>query len=157
MQSRRPSNRDTQFRPCRPRTAAPTRRRGVAAIEFAIVLPILLTILLGATDFGRFSHSRIAIANAARCGAAYASTNPYDSSNQSAWRTGVAQAVTNELSGAAAFDPARLTVTVAPVAESGGLWRFSVQVVYPFETLVNWPLLPASFDLKQTVVMRGIR
>ena len=157
MQSRRSSNPDIQFRPCRPRAAAPTTRRALAAVEFALVLPILVTILLGATDFGRFSHSRIAIANAARCGAAYASTNPYDSSNSTAWTTGVTKAVTDELSESAAFDPAKLTVTVAPVAESGGLWRFSVQVAYPFETLVNWPLLPASFDLKQSVVMRGIR
>jgi Flp pilus assembly protein TadG len=157
MQSRRLSNRDSQFRPCRPRTAAPRRRRGVAALEFAIVLPILITILLGATDFGRFSHSSIAIANAARCGAAFATTNPYDSRDSTAWTAGVTKAVTNELSESTAFDPAKLTVTVAPVAESSGLLRFSVQVAYPFETLVNWPLLPASFDLKQSVVMRSIR
>jgi Flp pilus assembly protein TadG len=132
-------------------------RRGLAALEFAIVLPILLTILLGATDFGRFSHSRIAIVNAARCGAAYASLNPYDSTNQTAWKAGVKEAVTDELSESAAFDPAELTVTTNVVFDSGGLRRISVKVSYPFKMLIDWPLLPATMDLQETVVMRGIR
>ena len=153
----RNSNRHPQFRPFRRLWIWPARRRGLAALEFAIVLPILLTILLGATDFGRFSHSRIAIVNAARCGAAYASLNPYDSTNQTAWKAGVKKAVTDELSESAAFDPAKLVVATAVTADSGGLRRISVKASYPFETLVNWPLLPSTLDLQETVVMRGVR
>lgn len=129
----------------------------MAALEFVIVLPILLTVLLGATDFGRFSHSRIAVVNAARCGAAYASVNPYDSTTQAAWNAGVKKAVTDELSETAAFNPATLVVTTAVVSDSGGLKRFSVKVTYPFQMIVDWPLLPATLDLQDTVVMRGIR
>ncbi len=129
----------------------------MAALEFAIVLPILLTILLGATDFGRFSHSRIAIVNAARCGAAYASMNPYDSTNPAAWNAGVQKAVTDELSESVAFNPSKLTVTTAVVSDSGGLKRIGVKVSYPFRMLIDWPLLPSAMDLQDTVVMRGIR
>lgn len=136
---------------------ARTQRHGVAAIEFAIVLPLLITILLGTTDFGRFSHSTIAIANAARSGAAYASMNPYDSSTQTAWTAGVTQAVKDELSQSSVFDTSKLTITVTNTVESGGLRRVSVQVTYPFKTIINWSLLPSSFNLQQTVVMRGIR
>ena len=156
MQSRILPDSQASFRPC-PRRVAASMRRGLAALEFAIVLPILITILLGATDFGRFSHSRIAIVNAARCGAAYASLNPYDSTNQAAWKAGVKKAVTDELSESAAFDPAELTVTSDVVFDSGGLRRISVKASYPFETLVNWPLLPSTLDLQETVVMRGVR
>jgi len=156
MQSRLLPNRRTSLRVYRRRGAASTRR-GLAALEFALVLPILVTILLGATDFGRFSHSRIAIINAARCGAAYASMNPYDSTNQAAWNAGVKKAVTDELSESVAFDPAELVVTTTVIADSGGLRRISVQASYPFEMLVNWPLLPSSLELQETVVMRGIR
>lgn len=157
MQSQTSSNRDIQPRWCRRRTAAPTKRRGAAAVEFAIVLPVLITILLGTTDFGRFAHSRIAIANAARSGAAYGSINPYNSSTEDAWKAGVAKSVTDELGQAAAFDPAKLTITTTHVTEYAGQRRVNVQVTYPFETLVNWPLFPSSFDLRQTVTMRGIR
>jgi len=138
-------------------TATLRGRRGAAAVEFAVVLPLLITILLGATDFGRFSHSAIAVANAARSGAAYASMNPHDSSNQTAWTARVTQAVTDELSQSAAFDINRLTVTVTSVTESSALHRTSVQVTYPFRTIISWPFLPSSFDLRQTVVMRTIR
>lgn len=156
MPSRNWSHRRPEFRQLWRLSTLPARR-GVAALEFAIVLPILLTILLGATDFGRFSHSRIAIVNAARCGAAYASLNPHDSSNPAAWNAGVKKAVTDELSESPAFDPAKLVVVTAIVTDSGGLKRISVKASYPFETLVNCPLLPSKLDLHETVVMRGIR
>lgn len=156
MHSRILNNRQTSCRP-HPRRVAASTRRGAAALEFAIVLPILLTILLGATDFGRFSHSRIAIINAARCGAAYASLNPYDSNTGEAWKAGVHKAVMDELGETTAFEPAELTITTHVVADGGGLNRVSVQVSYPFEMLIDWPLLPPTLNLSDTVVMRAIR
>lgn len=135
----------------------PETRRGTAAVEFAIVLPLLVTVFLGATDFGRFSYSSIAIANAARSGAAYASMNPYPSSSPTAWTAGVNTAVANELSQSPAFNTSQLSIVVTTVLETGGLRRNSVQVTYPFTTIVNWPWLPATFNLRQTVVMRSLR
>ena len=144
---------------CRGRARRPSRpsRRGLAAVEFAVVLPLLITILLGATDLGRFSHSAIAVANSARSGAAYASMNPWNSSTQTAWTAGITQAVTDELSQSAHFDNSELTINVTNIVEGSGLRRVSVQVTYPFRTMISWPLLPSSFDLRQTVVMRTIR
>ncbi len=132
-------------------------REGVAALEFAIVLPLLVTIMLGATDFGRFSHSTIAVANAARSGAGFASMNPWDVNNQTAWSAGIRQAVVDELSQSTAFDVADLNVAVIRTVETSGFKRVSVQVTYPFHMLINWPLLPATFNLSNTVVMRTIR
>lgn len=132
-------------------------RNGAAAVEFAIVLPILITLLLGATDFGRVSHSTISIANAARCGAEFASMNPYDSSTQNVWTQSVAQAVTDELSQSPAFDLSKVIITVSTINEGGGLRRVSVQVTYPFKTIVNWSMLPSSVNLQQTVALRVIR
>ena len=143
-----------------PQGRSPTARvgrHGAAAVEFAIVLPVLVTILLGATDFGRISYTTIALANAARSGAAYASMNPYNSSAPNPWTTGITQAVTDELSQYTAFDLTKLTVTATNTIESGGLQRVSVQVTYPFKTLFNWSSIPSSVNLTQTVVMRVIR
>ena len=139
------------------RPTAHPQRRGAAAVELAIVLPILVTVLLGATDFGRFSYSAIAVANAARSGAARGSMNPLDSKTQAAWQTAVKQAAIDELSQSPAFDTSKLTVTVTSTIESSGSRRVSVQATYPFKTIVNWSFLPSSFNLQQTVVMRGIR
>lgn len=157
MQTRTSSNIFFQFDLRRRLSRARAQRGGAAAIEFAIVLPVLLTILLGACDFGRVFYSTIAIANAARSGAAYASINPFDSATQTAWTAGVNQAVKDELSQITAFDTSKLTVTTTNVVESGGLRRVSVQVTYPFKTLISWSSIPSSFNLQQTVVMRCIR
>lgn len=121
------------------------------------MLPLLLLVLLGTTDFGRFSYSAIALANAARSGASYGSMNPYNSQTEAIWQTEVRQAVVDELSASPAFDPSKLTVTASRTTETGGLSRVSVQVVYPFTTVINWAYIPASVNLKQTVVMRSVR
>jgi Flp pilus assembly protein TadG len=44
-------------------------RRGQALVEFAIVLPVFLLILLGILDFGTLLYSRMTVINAARDGA----------------------------------------------------------------------------------------
>jgi Flp pilus assembly protein TadG len=43
--------------------------RGAAAIEFALVLPILLLLILGIFEFGRVLNIQISLSNAAREGA----------------------------------------------------------------------------------------
>lgn len=42
--------------------------RGAAAVEFAIVLPVLLALLLGIMEFGRAYNTQISLTNAAREG-----------------------------------------------------------------------------------------
>lgn len=45
--------------------------RGAAAVEFALVLPVLLFLLLGIFEFGRIYNVQISLTNAAREGARY--------------------------------------------------------------------------------------
>ncbi|MEL7625504.1 MAG: TadE family protein [Anaerolineaceae bacterium] len=47
-----------------------------ALTEFALVLPILLILVLGAMDLGRLFYYKIVLTNAAREGANYLSRNP---------------------------------------------------------------------------------
>ena len=42
------------------------RERGAAAVEFALVLPVLLLLLVGIIEFGRLYNAQIVITNAAR-------------------------------------------------------------------------------------------
>lgn len=53
-------------------------RRGQSVVEFALVLPIFLALLLMAVDFGRLFFTYIQVSNAAREAAAYGATRPTD-------------------------------------------------------------------------------
>ena len=62
------------------RSALTRRERGAVAVEFALVLPVLLLILLGIIDFGRVMFVKNALANAASQGARVAAMHlPSDS------------------------------------------------------------------------------
>lgn len=47
-------------------------------MEFALLLPIILLLVLGVVDFGRFFYTKMALTNAAREGANYLAYYPSD-------------------------------------------------------------------------------
>ena len=68
--SRPPATVRTAVRgPGRSTGRAGARDRGAAAVEFALVAPLLLTLALGLTEFGRAYTTQAALAQAAREGA----------------------------------------------------------------------------------------
>ena len=52
------------------------RDRGAAAVEFALILPILLLLIGGIIDFGNMYFHQIVLSNAARDGARLVAANP---------------------------------------------------------------------------------
>lgn len=52
--------------------------RGAVAVEFAILLPVLLLILLGIVDFGRWYNAKVSLTQAAREGARLEALGNYD-------------------------------------------------------------------------------
>jgi uncharacterized membrane protein YoaK (UPF0700 family) len=72
----------------RRQAAAGSRDRGAVAVEFALLLPLLLLILFGIIDFGRAINAEITLTQAAREGARLAalgySTSAVTSRTQSA-------------------------------------------------------------------------
>ena len=55
-----------------------SRELGQELVEFALVLPLLLIVLIGVLDLGRVFHANITIANASRAGARYATSFGFD-------------------------------------------------------------------------------
>jgi Flp pilus assembly protein TadG len=53
---------------------------GASVLETALMLPLLLTLLIGAVDYGRGYYAAIEVASAAESGALYGSLNPTDTS-----------------------------------------------------------------------------
>jgi Flp pilus assembly protein TadG len=99
-------------KPARPKMSIrrlPGDRRGNAAVELALVLPIVVALLSGVIDFGMMVRATNALQTMARAGAAYAAKYPADSA-------GIAQAAT----GAAALDPTTLSVTATQFCECSG-------------------------------------
>jgi Flp pilus assembly protein TadG len=88
-------------------------------VEFTLVLPMLLLILLGAVDFGRVFFTYIDVNNAAREGAAYAALDP----NNTNAITTHAQQETNAQAKTQEGGSVSLQVTVACSDASTGLTR----------------------------------
>jgi Flp pilus assembly protein TadG len=131
-------------------------RSGAAAVEFAIILPLLVTIVFGALDFGRFAYTYIAVTNAARAGAGFASFHHYTVTTQPVWVQQTTDTVLTELGDQ--FDASKVQVLPPTVSvDADGMRRVRVEVRYPFETVTSWPLIPNAVTLGRAAEMRFIR
>ncbi|MBC7263108.1 MAG: pilus assembly protein [Chloroflexi bacterium] len=102
----------------RTRRGRAVRQRGDSLVEFAIILPVLLLILMAILDFGRAAYVYNVVANAAREGARYAMVAPTDIA-------GIQSAVWSKTPG---LDPAHLAVDISyPDAST-----VAVEVSYDF-------------------------
>lgn len=119
-------------------------RRGAAAVEFALILPVLLAILLGIMDWGWVFYVQLSMTNAAREGArvgitedtpADAQTSAVTVATSYLTRAGLAAAVS-----ATAPDPAGDPTVLVTVS------------VNPFTPLVGF--VPTPGDLNATAAMR---
>lgn len=88
----------------------PHKPRGQSLVEFAIVAPLLLLLVLGAMDFGRMFYAKIVITNAAREGANYLSRFPKDADNDFAEMINVIETEATS----SGVDPSMLTIPLPP-------------------------------------------
>jgi Flp pilus assembly protein TadG len=112
------------------------RDSGQELVEFAIVFPLLMLLLLGIIDFGRIMYSYSAITNAAREGTRYAIVP--DHQGDIAAVTESCDSWTNPIVGrvcdrAMALERAALQVTVS----EPDVGTVQVQVVYTGQFLTN--------------------
>jgi Flp pilus assembly protein TadG len=155
-----------------------TQRRtqfGQALVELAVVLPLLLALMLGVIEMGRYAYIGILVGNAARAGAAYgsahlanasvgnvpkvqaAATNDFQNNGQTG--LSVASVTTcgcdnnGTLSGDTALncDP----TGPAPTCPSGH-WVVTIHVTASgtFSALFNYPGIPSPIDVSRTASMR---
>lgn len=92
--------------------------KGQAMVEFALVLPILLTLLCGIIDFGWLYYNQITLNNAAREGARYAVIH-YDPSTD--WKDAAENRMITSMAGvssaaAVVSDPVGQKITASVTA-----------------------------------------
>ena len=135
------------------------RRRGAAAaVELAVVLPVLSLLALACLDFGRFAYHHIAVTNAARAGAQYAIMTPFAPDGEAEWRSQVEFTSRAELMNQTGSDTGRLTAETAVTAQPNGSRQVRVRAIYTgFQTLVSWPGIPDAPVMRSTVVLPAIR
>jgi Flp pilus assembly protein TadG len=120
-------------------------RKGVAAVEFAILLPFLAFMFVVAVDWCRIFYYSVTVTNCARNGALYLSdpiakaASPY-----------------NNVTAAALADAANLsptpTVSSYTGTDTNGAY-VDVTVSYSFDTVTKFPGVPSVNTVSRTVRM----
>jgi len=118
--------------------------RGAVAVEFALVLPILLVMLLGIFDYGWYFFVDLTATNAVREGARAATTIAGGCPNATATDLG-ARTIQSYLRGINMDSYANISASCteaspAPFAPSQPMFRFDVQLNFP--QLTGFTLLP---------------
>ncbi len=133
------------------------KRRGAAAVELALTLPVLLLLAFGCVELGRAVSIYTMVSCAARAGAEYGATHGYSNYTYSSWQNQVTQQVQNSVQGNSTFDSSLLSVNVQTTPETGGFNLATVTASYQFSTITQWPGLPTKFTISHTVGMRRYR
>ena len=118
---------------------------GASALEFALVLPLLLLVVLGGLDWGYYFFAEQIVVNAAREGARAGSLEALDDAVARA----EAEAAARSFLGRGGLDAAGATVSVVLTADS-----VSLQIVYPTGSLTGLATLVVPDAARATAEMR---
>ncbi|HEY1883604.1 MAG TPA: TadE/TadG family type IV pilus assembly protein [Candidatus Cybelea sp.] len=130
---------------------------GTSAIEFAILAPVFVLLVLGLIDFGRYMYYSIVAAHAARAGVQYGAQNVYSAADTAGMQNaasadapgGFLPVATHycSLNGSAA-----MCGTGTPAA--GNTYYVKVVVTGVFNPIISYPGIPHSMTISSTAQMR---
>jgi Flp pilus assembly protein TadG len=122
------------------------RDRGAAAVEFALLLPLLMLLVFGIVDFGRALNAQITLSQAAREGARMAAL-------------GEPNVVSSTQAAATGLNPVSVTVTSCPTGAPAGT-NAVVQVSYSFSFVTPVAAIAkifgSSFGSTMTLTAQGV-
>jgi Flp pilus assembly protein TadG len=122
-------------------------RGGQSLVEFALVLPILVILLLGLLDLGRMYFAYVAITDAAGEGVAYGARNPTD-------ENGIRQRASEATEGLVEIGTDQ--VTVSPVTESSDAITVTVTYSSTLITPLIRSMVPGGVLPLRAVAVQGI-
>ena len=121
------------------------KKRGQAIVEFALILPVFILILLGIMEFGLVFHQYLVVTAASREGARVAALGGTDAETRT---------IVN--SSAASINTGQLTTTITPANRVKGQ-SVSVQVTNPVTiraALISQAFPQNPFPVTGTTIMR---
>jgi Flp pilus assembly protein TadG len=156
--------------------------RGQSLLEVALLTPVILALLVGIIDFGRYAYMGILVENAARAGAAYGAQGR----NESADTAGIQAAADNDFANGQSLTGLGVTSFTSCGCDSGGtvtlqgqttvacttagnpkldtscaggvqghyVVMVSVTASGKFNALFNFPGIPKSLTVTRTATMR---
>ena len=127
-----------------------TSRRGAAAVELALLLPVLLFLFVAIIDFGRVFYYSQTVENSARAGALYLSDDDAIATSPYANVTAAALADASNLS-------PQPTVASSNGTDASGNPYVRVTVSWSFHLIINYPGIPGTVSLARTVQMRKVQ
>ena len=125
-------------------------KRGQSLVEFALIAPVLIILMLGTIDYGRVYFAYVSVTNGARNGAQFAS----ESTTAAADIDGIRTAAIGDTSELLNTSPTNPDVTVATGTDTQGRLYADVTMQYTFTTMFPWPGLPNSMNVARTVRTR---
>ena len=135
--------------------------RGSAAVELAVVLPVLALLVLGVADFGRAFVTGSVVAHAAKAGAQYGSQGPAYAVNADAIRVAATQdaadvsSITVSSRSYCSCGGAEITCSSGSCGAYGEPRMFvAVTVSKTFQFLVKYPGLPQSIAMTRVATLR---
>lgn len=125
------------------------QRRGLAAVELAVLLPLLTFLFMITIDYARIFYYSLTIENCARNAAVFAC----NASNYQMPYSSIAEAAIADGSN---LNPPLTTsnVSVANGTDANNNPTVTVTVNYTFQTITGFPGLPANVNLVRSVEMR---
>jgi Flp pilus assembly protein TadG len=140
---------------------------GTSMVEFALVAPMLIALLVGLIEIGRFAYFAILAANAARAGVQYGAQNLQtaadttgitnavvaDGQNLPNWTASGGHVLVSHLCSVNGATPT-ICVTGASGPAPNTVYYVSVQVTGSFKSLLSYPGLPPTLPVSGNAIMR---
>jgi hypothetical protein len=137
---------------------------GQALVEAALGLTVCVTILIGASEFGRMAYASIEVANAAHAGVAYGSLSHTDATDNAGMQLAATQEAP-DVSGVSATashfckcsDGTASTCAVADCSTTRIIEYVQVRTTATFDPKIYLPGLPKSYTLNGNAIMRVVQ
>jgi Flp pilus assembly protein TadG len=133
--------------------------RGTSMVEFALLAPVLILLVIGLIEVGRYTYFGILAAHAAETGAKYGAQNLYTAQDKNGMQTAALNDAQN-LSGFSANANHTCSQNGALVNCVGGMpgptmtYYVYVTVSGSFHSLLNYPGIPTSVPITAFATMR---
>lgn len=130
-----------------------TKQRGQSLVEFALAFPLVVLILLGASDFARAMSAYIELGNMAREGAHYGSINVANSTDTTGIQTAALEEVGGSIFGVVPTISSQTGAETFTDPQGNPFQYVRVTVSYTFQPLVSFPPI-RTISMQRTAQMR---